>query len=124
MNKILKSCSRCGKMHELGHRCYANTNQYYKGNAEIRAFRNSGEWHAKTDEIRERDKQLCVICFNQNIFNYRNLSVHHITPLSEDWSKRLDNNNLITVCEEHHKACESGKIPRTEQLKFIKKMEN
>lgn len=123
MNKILKTCSRCGKMHELGHKCYANTNQYYKGNADIRAFRNSAEWHSKTEEIRQRDKQLCVICFSQNIFNYKNLSVHHITPLAEDWSKRLDNNNLITVCEEHHRQCELGKIKRADQFKFTKEME-
>lgn len=119
MNKLLKACSRCGKFHTLGERCYKNTNQYYKGDAEIRKFRNSAEWKAKTAEIRQRDKQLCKICMINNIFNYKNLSIHHITPLQEDWSKRLDNSNLITVCDVCHKLCESGKISREKQRQAI-----
>lgn len=121
MNKMLKSCSRCGKIHDVNHKCYANSKQYYKTDPKVRKFRNSTAWKKKTEEIKNRDKQLCQICMAQNIFNYKGLSIHHITPLAEDWSRRLDNENLITVCEEHHRECESGKIPRAEQFEIVRK---
>ena len=120
MNKILKSCSRCGKLHELGQRCYANTNQYYKGNAEIRAFRNSREWHAKTEEIRQRDKQLCQMCLKNNIFNYKQIEIHHIIPLSIDWQKRLDNYNLVALCNTCHRLAETNKIDKELLLRIAK----
>ena len=116
---MLKSCSRCGQIHDINHKCYANAKNYYKADPKIRQFRNSTDWKYKTEEIKSRDKYLCKICLSENIFNYKNLSVHHITPLAEDWSRRLDNNNLITVCEEHHRNCENGVIPRAKQYELI-----
>lgn len=120
MNKMLKSCSRCGRIHDLNHKCYANTKQYYNHDPKVVEFRNSTAWKHKTEEIRQRDMQLCKICLAENIFNYKNLSVHHIVPLAEDWSRRLDNDNLITVCDMHHKDCECGKIPREKQIEILK----
>ena len=40
----------------------------------------------------------------------------HIIPLEEDEDKKLDNQNLITLCERHHEMAEQGKIPREELL--------
>lgn len=119
MNKILRTCSRCGGLHPLGTKCYANSRNYYQHDPEIRKFRNSVAWRKKTEEIRQRDKFLCVICLKNNRFMYKDLSVHHIIPLAEDWSKALNNHNLITVCERCHKECESGKIPRAEQQAIV-----
>ena len=120
MNKILKSCSRCGKIHDINHKCYANSKNYYQADPKTRKFRNSTSWKSKTEEIKTRDKYLCQVCLSNNIFNYKNLSIHHITPLAEDWSRRLDNSNLITVCDTCHKDCEIGKIPRAKQFELIK----
>lgn len=117
--QMYKTCSRCGKIHKLGQKCYANTRNYYQADPKVREFRNSAEWHRKTEEIRTRDKQLCQICLTKHIFNYKALSVHHIVPLTEDWTKRLDNDNLITLCDACHKDCESGKVTRQTQYKII-----
>lgn len=122
MKQLLKTCSRCGKLHPLGAKCYANSRNYYKKtNPEIRKFRSSNAWTKKTEEIKDRDHYLCLVCLSKNILTYKDLSIHHIVPLSEDFSKRLDNDNLITLCSVHHKECEEGKISRTEQLKLINK---
>jgi len=43
---------------------------------------------------------------------YTNLEVHHIIPIEEDWDKRLDDDNLITLSEEYHEKAERGEIPR------------
>jgi hypothetical protein len=39
--------------------------------------------------------------------------VHHIVPLAEDLGRGLDMDNLITVCDYHHRLAEEGEIPRT-----------
>lgn len=118
-NSMFKACSRCGRIHLAGHRCYANSKNYYQHDAEIKKFRNSGAWRNKAEEIKTRDKFLCQICLKKNIFNYKELSVHHIQPIAENQELRLENSNLITVCELHHKECEVGKIPRTEQQEIV-----
>lgn len=119
MNKILRTCSRCGGLHELGQRCYKNGKNYYQHVAEIRKFRNSTAWRKKAAEIRERDKNLCQVCLKNNRFVYKDLSVHHIIPVAESVELRLENSNLITVCSVCHKDCESGKISRTEQQSIV-----
>ena len=116
---MMKSCSRCGRIHDRNHKCYANSKNYYQHDAEIRKFRNSGVWKRKADEIKERDKYLCLICLKHNVFNHKDLSVHHIQPIAERQELRLENSNLITVCETHHKLCEVGKIPRAEQQEIV-----
>jgi len=40
------------------------------------------------------------------------LEVHHIVPLAEDFDRRLDDDNLITLCQAHHKAAERGEVDR------------
>ena len=119
MNNLYKACSRCGKIHESGHKCYANSRNYYQHDAEIRKFRNSGAWKDKAKEIKERDKYLCVICLKNKALTYKGLSVHHIIPVGESQALRLENSNLITVCEVHHRECESGKISRAEQQAIV-----
>ena len=52
-------------------------------------------------------------------FNALNLSLIHIFPVEEDWDKRLDNNNLLTICEKHHIMAEQGDIPREVIKKII-----
>ncbi len=116
---MMKSCSRCGGLHPLGFKCYANSKNYYQHDPEIRKFRNSTAWRKKAQEIKERDKFLCQICLGHNIFNYKELSVHHIVPVAESEALRLENTNLITLCEKHHQDCECGKIPRAEQQAIV-----
>ena len=52
-----------------------------------------------------------------------NLSVHHNIPIGEDYNKRLDNNNLLTVCSVHHEMCESGEISKEIVQKIIDEQE-
>ncbi len=54
------------------------------------------------------------------MFNYKDLQVHRIISIEEDYSRRLDSTNLITLCPIHHKKAEQGIITREELLKIIK----
>lgn len=40
------------------------------------------------------------------------LQVHHIEPLEEREDLRLEEDNLITLCIQHHSMADNGKIPR------------
>lgn len=120
MNNIYKACSRCGKVHSLNHRCYANSKNYYQADPKVRKFRNSTSWKSKTEEIKIRDKYLCQICLSNNIFNYKQIEIHHIIPLSIDWQKRLDNYNLIALCNTCHRLAETNKIDKELLLRIAK----
>ena len=37
--------------------------------------------------------------------------MHHIVPVKVDYDLRLENENLITLCERHHQMAEAGEIP-------------
>jgi predicted restriction endonuclease len=75
-------------------------------------------------QIRAIYKHLCQICLTGKYdtffqFNYNQLEVHHIVPIEEDYSKRLDSENLITLCNMHHKMAEDNKISREELQEIV-----
>lgn len=47
-----------------------------------------------------------------NELTYKDLEVHHIVPLHEDFDRRLDDDNLISLCQYHHDMADSGVISR------------
>lgn len=117
------TCSRCGIV-PRGHKCPYKQVKYKDKDSKASRFRATKRWSKKRDEIKERDKYLCRVCINNlyhtlNTYNYDKLEVHHIVPIEEDYDKRLDNDNLITLCSFHHKMAERGDIPREELIKLI-----
>lgn len=120
---MLKTCSKCGIVPE-GHICPHKTYRKQEKNSKADKFRTTKAWANKSLEIRQRDKYLCQVCINNlyntiSQYNYNKLEVHHIIPINIDYDKRLDNDNLITLCNYHHKLAESGYIPREELYDLI-----
>lgn len=112
-----KVCSKCGKIHERGFVCTAGPSVKQERNSQADRFRNTQMWRRKSESIQARDMHLCRIClikqFNTKLqHNSRRLSAHHIIPLAEDYDRRLDDDNLITLCSYHHELAERGVIPR------------
>ena len=127
---MLKACKYCGKVHDTHYDCGRKPIRNRKRVRDSKSyyFRRSDAWTQKSQEIRERDGYLCQICIRKlyntlRQFNYDTLSVHHIVPINEDYDKRLDNDNLLTVCRMHHEMCEEGTISRLEQLEIAKEQE-
>ena len=54
-----------------------------------------------------------------SIYTYNNLQVHHIIPINIDYSKRLDSDNLITLCTYHRHQAEKGLITKEQLLEII-----
>lgn len=125
---MLKSCKYCGRIHAKNYDC--GRKPVYKKTTGGKGyyFRKSDAWTQKSLEIRERDGNLCQICVRKlyntlRQFNYDTLSVHHIVPVNEEYDKRLDNDNLLTLCRMHHEMCEDGIISRTEQIEIAREQE-
>lgn len=113
---MLKACCKCGKIHSRDYNCQPAT-QTQRRCSQADKFRNTKYWREKAAEIKRRDFQMCRVCllklYNTKLqINGEKTSVHHIIPLAEDYSRRLDNDNLITLCSYHHELAEKGVIPR------------
>lgn len=131
---MLCSCAYCGRIHESSYICpqknqaikdRAAKQMAYKKNRGVDKFRRTKVWLRKSKAIRQRDNYLCQACLNMcidttNQYNGSNLEVHHIVPLVEDFDKRLDDDNLITLCRHHHELAESNQIDRYTLRSFVK----
>lgn len=116
------SCSHCNGLHKRGHICANRPKSKRKKKEEnyITRFRSSKAWQKKREEIKQRDKLLCQNCLKDGKYTFQKLEVHHIRPISENWEKRLENGNLITLCSACHKMADSGYIKRSELFKMIR----
>lgn len=133
-----KSCVYCGGIHDGDYICTAkeqtikeqlrNRNRTKETETEEYKFYQSTAWKRKRNEIVKRDLCLCQSCLNiikddygLNLLTYRNLSVHHIKPLKDNWDKRLDGDNLITLCNQCHVMAENGEIDEELLLEIAKR---
>jgi len=112
---MLKSCSRCGRVHEHSFICKGITRK--KSDTLSNKFRNTQAWRNKRKSILIRDKGLCQLCI-RNLYDtygriYNNsIEVHHIEPIVEEYELRLEDGNLISLCVYHHKMADRGEIAR------------
>lgn len=126
---MLRSCKWCGRIHDDCYDCGRKpARKRMVASTEADAFRRTSAWKRKSLEIRYRDHGLCQVCLrglylSSRVFTYDSLSVHHIVPLSEDRSRALDDENLITLCGLHHELAESGYIPREDLLEMAAEAE-
>lgn len=122
VERMNKSCQYCGGIHPQGFICDKKPQRNKKNTISVR-FRNSRAWKKKAEEIKKRDSYLCQCCIRQinntsKMYNYKDLQVHHAIPIVIDYDKRLDNNNLLTLCPHHHKLAET-KVITYKQIKQI-----
>lgn len=103
---MLKSCRYCGGVHRLGAVCPKKP-QRTESNTRLKRFRSSRRWTDAAQAAKRRDCFLCRLCLTRGRITTEALQVHHITPLAEDWTRRLDPTNLVTLCAECHSKAES-----------------
>lgn len=112
---MLKSCTYCGRIHDTKTGCPKKPIRR-KYDTDQNRFRSKNAWTKKSKRIRERDGYLCQVCIRKlyqtlRQYNYEQLEVHHIVPVKADYDLRLEDSNLITLCERHHSMAERGEIP-------------
>lgn len=113
---VKRYCPICCGYHAIGQKCYKGQ---IKKDTEASRFRNSRKWQNKTTQIKERDNYMCVYCRQHGRYNTRQLEVHHIVPLCENIDLGLEDENLVTLCNEHHRMAERGEIPRQELQQIV-----
>ena len=126
---MLKSCKYCGRIHDSKILCKQkkieeDKRKAKRKNTKAYKFRKTKVWERKSRQIRQDDNYLCLCCLDKKPgtieqYNSKEISVHHIDPIEEDYGKRLDDDNLITVCPVHHEMCEKEEITREEQRDLI-----
>jgi 5-methylcytosine-specific restriction enzyme A len=119
-NPLLKSCIYCSNYHQRGEDCPRKPVRIKEATS-ISKFRSGARWRKKSLEIRTLDLYLCQHCKSVGIYNFMNLEVHHIIPIAKDWNKRLENENLITLCSQCHTLAEDGDISTDKLYQLIKK---
>ena len=112
MNKRpLKPCNKPG-CPNLTHTTYceqhqktkAENNRYYDKyhrTDRSKKFYHSSAWKKVRKLIKVRDNGLCQECLDNKRITVGTI-VDHIIPLSVDWNKRLDEDNLQLLCQSCH----------------------
>ena len=83
-------------------------------------FYNSREWRDLRNYKFAMADGLCENCKKNGIVRAAR-EIHHVIPIDEDWSKRLDYENLIALCPECHNAEHERISPLQE---FLREWEN
>jgi 5-methylcytosine-specific restriction protein A len=95
-----------------------NKNKTY--HEKYNSFYNSAEWKALRNYKWGIANGLCEHCLKKGIVRQAR-EIHHIVPIEEDWSKRLDYDNLLALCSD----CHNFEHLRISPLqKFLKDWEN
>lgn len=118
---MLKSCGRCGKIHDANYKC-PYVSPYKKTDDE--KLRSKNAWTQKSLEIRERANYLCEVCRKEGIYNHESVEVHHIIKLRKNPRGLLDNLNLVCLCKEHHRQADNDEIEIDYLLQLAKEREN
>lgn len=124
------SCKYCNQYHNRQEIC-SHKPKRIKENNNIVRFRSSRAWKKKSIEIRKRDNYLCMACLhaidtpdNKPRYTFKDLQVHHIISIATDYTKRLDNDNLITLCAMHHSKADRKEISYKALLTIVETINN
>ena len=108
---LTKLCAKCGRVMELGSAlcpaCQAKADSRHKQyNNNVRDKRSarfyaSPQWVRLRDIVLARANYQCQVCRRAGRITPAT-EVHHKIPIRVDWSKRLDEHNLIALCHRCH----------------------
>lgn len=111
MKKPLKPCNYIG-CSNLTRNKYCEQHEYktmddtryydrYVRDKESSKFYKSKSWKKTREQVLIRDKGLCQSCLKNKRITMASI-VDHIIPLKIAWEKRLDMNNLQSLCQSCH----------------------
>lgn len=79
-------------------------------------FYRSKAWKELRNLAFNRDNGLCQSCLKQGEYRTADV-VHHIIEIKSDWEKRLDLNNLESICHKCHNKIHKKSAPGSNFLK-------
>ena len=108
---IYKRCSRCGRRIPTGTTCscikrrHKEYDKTYR-NKEAKKYYDSGEWQQARAAALEADDSIDVYVYMTEDKIVAADTVHHIIPLKDDWNRRSDIDNLISLNHDTHSMIE------------------
>jgi 5-methylcytosine-specific restriction endonuclease McrA len=114
VTNIQKSCKHCSRIHGEDYVCPnkpANRTEQY-------VLRSTSRWGKTRDMIRKRDTYLCQVCLRNGVYTCDDIEVHHAIKIDDNKELAFEPTNLVTLCKEHHRQADDGKIP----FKIIKEI--
>ncbi len=110
---IYKRCSRCGKRISSGTKCtctgYTQGNKEYdqhRRDKRSKAFYCSSLWERTRGAALAADDGIDVYVYMTTGEVIAADTVHHIIPLKDDWERRCDVNNLMSLSHDTHSMIE------------------
>jgi 5-methylcytosine-specific restriction enzyme A len=92
----------------------------YKRDKQSTEFYKSKSWKQLRDAAFNRDHGLCQRCLKAGDIVPADV-VHHIVEIKTDWNKRLDINNLESICHScHNKEHKAANREINRKIKAIK----
>lgn len=109
--QIYKRCSRCGKRIPSGSTCECVKKRHqeydrYCRDRKSKNFYNSREWERVRAAVLDVDEGIDVYLFMTKGVVVAADMVHHIVPLKDDWNKRTDIDNLMSLNNDTHSTIE------------------
>lgn len=127
---LYKRCSRCGARILVGATCACMPQweamrqrdyDIHRRNKKSRNFYNSGEWRAARQQALLLDEGIDVYLYMTKGQIAIADVVHHIIPLSDDWNKRTDVNNLMSLHHTTHGELE--KMYKADKREMVRKLQ-
>lgn len=108
---IYKRCSRCGKRLEVGCVCdcyrrrHKEYDKHYRDKRSAQYY-HSKEWERTRAEALQTDGGIDVYMYMTRGEILAADTAHHIIPLRDDWDKRNDIGNLMSLHHDTHSMIE------------------
>lgn len=99
INRNEKYCDICSVKENDRHKEYKK----YRTDDKEQKFYKSKPWIITRSIIKDKDNGLCLRCLANKEIRPMN-TVHHIEELKDIWEYRLNEDNLISLCEHCHQA--------------------
>lgn len=90
----------CAKHKGNADKTYNREVRYNKDNIKYARFYASSQWR-KARRSKLAQQPLCEECLREGKITAATI-VHHMTELKDDWNKRLDADNLESICQDCH----------------------
>jgi 5-methylcytosine-specific restriction enzyme A len=108
---IYKRCGRCGKRISSGVKCDCFKGRHKEYDKFARDKKSDSFYHS--DEWKLARKNALILDFGIDVYVYMTTgevvladAVHHIEPLKDNWDRRCDLSNLISLSSETHSMIE------------------
>lgn len=88
------------KKHEATSKKQLYKDRFSESNEKFHKFYKTKRWERTSKQFRLKNP-LCIECLANGIVRKADV-VDHIVELKDDWDKRLDWDNLQSLCHEHH----------------------